>query len=115
MLAWALTGRALKPVHDITSQVGEISGGNLFYVYFGVLCFTTLVLVPVTAFFGVSREIDEGTWDLLAITTLSPASIVRGKVLSALIQTSLYVFTNTTQLPQIITAHFDFDRRLEAK
>ena len=29
VLAWLLTGRALKPVHDITSQVGEISGGSL--------------------------------------------------------------------------------------
>jgi len=29
MLAWFLTGRALRPVHAITSRVGEISGGNL--------------------------------------------------------------------------------------
>lgn len=28
-LAWMLTGRALRPVHDITSRVGEISGGSL--------------------------------------------------------------------------------------
>ena len=29
VLAWVLTGRALRPVHDITSRVGEISGGSL--------------------------------------------------------------------------------------
>jgi len=28
-LAWLLTGRALRPVHAITSQVSRISGGNL--------------------------------------------------------------------------------------
>ena len=28
-LAWLLTGRALRPVHDMTAQVGEISGGSL--------------------------------------------------------------------------------------
>lgn len=29
LLAWLLTGRALRPVHSITSQVEEISSGNL--------------------------------------------------------------------------------------
>ena len=29
LLAWMLTGRALRPVHSITSQVGVISSGNL--------------------------------------------------------------------------------------
>lgn len=66
------------------------SGGVLFLVYYFILMFSMLVMTPVRAMRSLSVEIEEGTHELLAITTLRPSQIVVGKLGSAAVQMAIY-------------------------
>jgi hypothetical protein len=62
-----------------------------FYAGFLVaLCIATLVIVPFSTFRSIIEERTETTLELLQITALSPAQIVRGKTLSAMVQVMVY-------------------------
>ncbi len=63
---------------------------DVFWWYYFVLAFAMFVIVPFTAFRSLLAERDENTYDLLSITTLAPREIVRGKLLSSLVQ--LFIF-----------------------
>ncbi len=49
-----------------------------------------LLVVPLAAYRSLEGEIDDGTLELLSITTLSPWQIVLGKLASAMLQMVLY-------------------------
>ena len=67
---------------------GEI-GKGIFYAplgqwmlvgYYWVLCFPLLVIVPFSAFRSLSGEREDGTFDLVSITTMRPRQIAGGKL-----------------------------------
>jgi hypothetical protein len=66
------------------------AGPRVFWWYYLVLAVAMFVIVPFTAFRSLLAERDDNTLDLLSITTLSPRQVVRGKLLSALVQ--LFIF-----------------------
>ena len=69
----------------------ESEGMNMFGGYFTILAFPLLVIVPYGAFRSLADERDDRTFDLLAITTLSPWQIVAGKLGSAAVQLLVYM------------------------
>ena len=84
--AWSVGGIAL--------QAGAVyygAGGSfMFIVYFIILAIPLLVVVPFSAFRSLAAEREEGTFELLSITSLSARQIVMGKVGSALLQIIVY-------------------------
>jgi ABC-type transport system involved in multi-copper enzyme maturation permease subunit len=75
-------------------QAEQLSYGGAavptFMGYFLILMVPSLIIVPFAAFQSLSGERDEGTLDLLSITTLSARQIVRGKLASAVLQLLVY-------------------------
>ena len=58
--------------------------------YYFVLALPMLLVVPLAAYRSLECEIDDGTLELLSITSLSPWQIVLGKLASAMLQMMLY-------------------------
>jgi hypothetical protein len=78
---------AAAEVHDNMAQALGPRYLTLFLGGLGVICF---FVIPYTAYRSMTREREEETWVLLALTGLSSRRIVRGKVASALTQAVLY-------------------------
>ncbi|MFV1963861.1 MAG: hypothetical protein ACC628_00450 [Pirellulaceae bacterium] len=84
--AWSLLGVAL-----LSPGVYFAPGGRFMLVgYFIVLAVPVLLVVPYTAFRSLASEREDGTFELLSITTLSARQIVTGKLGSATIQMLVY-------------------------
>jgi len=66
-------------------------GPQLFFGYYLILAFPLLVIVPFTAFRSLAIEQEDRTYELLWITTLSPRQIIRGKLVSAVLQMLVYL------------------------
>lgn len=66
------------------------TGGPMLIGYFFVLAVPMLVIVPFTAFRSLAAEREDGTYELLSISTLSSRQIVTGKLGSALLQMLVY-------------------------
>ncbi|WP_442481528.1 ABC transporter permease [Aeoliella sp. SH292] len=67
------------------------AGAELLKGYFFVLIFPLAVIVPFSAYRSLTSECEENTYDLLRVSTLSPHQIIRGKLGSALVQTTVYL------------------------
>jgi hypothetical protein len=65
-------------------------GSELFYGYFFVLAFPLCVVVPFGAFRSLASEREDGTYELLSITSLAPRQIISGKLGSAIVQMIIY-------------------------
>lgn len=65
-------------------------GSDFFVVFFLVLSFAAVVLVPFSTFRSLLSERDQNTFDLLSITALKPRQIVWGKLLSSGLQLFLF-------------------------
>lgn len=70
---------------DVSSR-----GRDFFGIFYIVLTFAILIVVPFGAYRSLLTERDENTFDLLSITTLSPRQIVWGKLFSALLQVFIF-------------------------
>ncbi|QDS93462.1 ABC-2 family transporter protein [Roseimaritima multifibrata] len=66
------------------------SAAPMLVGYYLLLAVPMLFVVPVAAYRSLAVEIDDGTLELLRVTTLSPMQIVMGKFCSALLQMMLY-------------------------
>jgi len=66
------------------------SAPQLLMGYYFVLAVPMLLVVPLAAYRSLEGEVDDGTLELLAITSLSPRQIVTGKLASAALQMLLY-------------------------
>ncbi|WP_149497483.1 hypothetical protein [Roseiconus lacunae] len=66
------------------------SGQDLMSGYFIILSVSMLAFVPLVAFRSLAAELDEGTYEMLAITRLSAWRIVSGKMNSACLQMLIY-------------------------
>ncbi|NNJ24579.1 ABC transporter permease [Alienimonas chondri] len=65
-------------------------GGAFFTLFYSVLAFAVLLLVPYGAYRSVLNERLEKTWEVLSITALSPRQIVLGKIACAAMQMLVY-------------------------
>jgi ABC-type transport system involved in multi-copper enzyme maturation permease subunit len=66
------------------------SGVALLAGYYIILAVPLLIIVPFSAFRSLSAEQEDGTYELLSITTLSARQIVTGKLGSAILQMIVY-------------------------
>jgi hypothetical protein len=65
-------------------------GRELFYGYFVALAFPLCVVVPYGAFRSLAAEREDGTYEMLSITSLAPWQIISGKLGSAIVQMIIY-------------------------
>lgn len=83
---WSMLGVAL-----LSPGVYYAPGGRFMLTgYFIVLAIPLLVIVPFSAFRSLASEREDGTFELLSITTLSARQIVTGKLGSAILQMLVY-------------------------
>ena len=66
------------------------SGDTMMIGYFLILAISMFAFVPLVAFRSLAAELDEGTYEMLAITRLSAWRIVSGKMNSAILQMLIY-------------------------
>ncbi len=66
-------------------------GPSMFMGYFVILAFPLLVIVPFGAFRSLATEREDGTFELLSISTLGAGQIVSGKLGSAIVQMLVYL------------------------
>ena len=66
------------------------SGRFMITGYFLIFCIPLLLIVPFSAFRSLATEREDGTYELLSITSLSARQIVTGKLGSALMQMLVY-------------------------
>ncbi|HVX13141.1 MAG TPA: hypothetical protein VHC22_18295 [Pirellulales bacterium] len=66
-------------------------GLDMFLGYYVILAVPLLVVVPFGAFRSLASEREDGTYELLSITTLRPRQIVSGKLGSAILQMLVYL------------------------
>lgn len=67
------------------------TGPSMFMGYYVILAFPLLVVVPFGAFRSLASEREDGTYELLSISTLQPGQIVTGKLGSAVVQMLVYL------------------------
>ncbi len=85
-LAWTIAGSLSMMPQIYTTP----SASRMLIGYYIVLAIPMLLVVPLAAYRSLEGEIDDGTLELLSITTLSPRQIVLGKLASASLQMLLY-------------------------
>ncbi len=88
-LGWTVIGSLSMMPRIYTSP----SAPRLMIGYYVVLALPMLLVVPLAAYRSLESEIDDGTLELLSITTLSAWQIVLGKLGSASLQMMLYFVT----------------------
>lgn len=84
---WSILGVALIG----PSIYYSAEGPGLFYGYYVVLAFPLLVVVPFGAFRSMAAEMEDRTYELIAITSLSARQIVTGKLAAAVLQMVVYL------------------------
>ena len=72
------------------SDSEQLSEG-LFYGYCMILGVPLCLVVPFSAFRSLAREYEDGTIQLISITTMKPYQIVLGKLSTALLQMVIYL------------------------
>ena len=88
LAAWA---GSIFGVSYLGESIDYGSSAVTFYAGFlFALCAASLVIVPFSTFRSIIEERTETTLELLQITALSPVQIVRGKILSAMVQVLVY-------------------------
>lgn len=85
-LGWTVIGSLSMMPQIYTSP----SAMRMLIGYYVVLAVPMLLVVPLAAYRSLEGEIDDGTLELLSITSLSPWQIVLGKLASASLQMLMY-------------------------
>ena len=88
VVAWLVSAGAA--IFAPTAMEFGSAGHTLFLIYFGILAFAVIVIVPFGAHRSMLTERDQNTYELLSISSLTPRQIVNGKLLSAMVQTFVY-------------------------
>jgi hypothetical protein len=84
---WSIFGVAL-----IGPEIYYAARGlDMFLGYYVILAVPLLVIVPFGAFRSLASEREDGTYELLSITTLRPRQVVSGKLGSAVLQMLVYL------------------------
>ena len=83
---WTILGIVLQTPDVYFIPTGE----TMLYGFYFVLAIPMLGMVPLVAHRSLAAEIDDGTFEMLAITKLSSMRIVLGKLNSAMLQMLIY-------------------------
>lgn len=76
----------------IGPSIHYVSTGTIFLVvYFTILAFPLVIVVPFSAYRSLSAEQESNTRDLLEVSTLTPKKVVNGKLGSAMLQAMVYL------------------------
>ena len=79
---WSLLGVAIR-----MPGIFYIPGGRFMLVgYYLILAIPLLIIIPFSAFRSLAAERDDGTFELLSISSLRPWQIITGKLGSAALQ-----------------------------
>ena len=85
--AWSFLGVAL-----MSPGIYYAPGGRFMLAgYYFILAFPLTIIVPFSAFRSLSSEREDGTYELLSVTTLAPWQIVGGKLGSTVLQMVVYL------------------------
>lgn len=66
------------------------AGKSLLIGYLVLLLIPTIVIVPNAAYHSMASELDQGTFDVLSISPLTPMKVVGGKLAVAMVQSLIY-------------------------
>lgn len=66
-------------------------GPFLLVGYLDILLFPLVVIIPFSAFRSLASEREDGTFELLSISTLTPRQIINGKLVSSILQMLVYL------------------------
>ncbi len=66
-------------------------GSTLLGGYLFLLIIPTIMIVPNAAYRSMASELDQGTFDVLTISPLSPLKVVTGKLAVAMVQSMIYI------------------------
>lgn len=84
---WSILGVAF-----MTPEIFHSARGSQMLIgYVWVLLFPLIVIVPFGAFRSLAVEIEDGTFELISVSTLTPRQIIDGKMGSALLQGMIYL------------------------
>jgi len=73
-------------------EVYYVAGGpRMLSIYFGILAFPLMLIVPYTAFRSLAVEQEDNTYELLSISALTTKQIITGKLGSAVVQMIVYL------------------------
>ena len=76
----------------IGPSIHYVSTGTIFLVvYFTILAFPLVIVVPFSAYRSLSAEQESNTRDLLEVSTLTPKKVINGKLGSAMLQAMVYL------------------------
>ncbi len=87
VLIWALGAIGISAYENNLNQVGPV----LLCGFFDILGFPLCIIIPYAAFRSLVHEFEDGTLQLVSITTLKPYQIISGKLVSALLQIVIYL------------------------
>ena len=88
--AWTLLMFFGDTVSSHSANWDELSK-NLFFGYCVILGVPLCLIVPFSAFRSLAREYEDGTIQLISITTMKPYQIVLGKLSTAMLQMAIYL------------------------
>lgn len=88
LAVWGWTALSVTMLQ--TQGLGSRATHGVFAGYFIVLEVPLLVIVPFSAFRSLASEREDGTFELVSITTLGARQIVMGKLASSLLQVMVY-------------------------
>ena len=85
--AWSTLGTAMLGPEINTQSPGLW----IFRGYYAILSLPLIVVVPFSAFRGLTSEREDKTFELIQITTLKPRQAVMGKIVAACVQILIFV------------------------
>ncbi len=88
----AAVGWTFVAVAMLVPRIYYVPGGlQLLAGYFVILHVPLMVIIPFSAFRSLATETEDSTFELLSISTLSAKQIIRGKMVTSLLQVVLYL------------------------
>ncbi|MCH2181181.1 MAG: ABC transporter permease [Mariniblastus sp.] len=87
VLLWTLIGWTANQPVDYYTEVGPA----LLIGYFWILGFPLGIVIPFAAYRSLAREFDDGTIQLISISTMRSWQIVLGKLVSSAVQILIYL------------------------
>ena len=87
VMLWTLIGWTVNQPVDDYSEVGPV----LLLGYYWILGFPLGIVIPFAAYRSLAREFDDGTIQLISISTMRSWQIVIGKLVSSVVQMLIYL------------------------
>ncbi len=84
---WSILGLAILGP-DVAYSA---DGPSMFYAYYVVLAFPLLIVGPYSAFYSLSAERQDRTYELVSITALNARQILSGKLCGVVLQMTVYL------------------------